>query len=97
MRLVADQSGRIVRRETVTFTFAGETMTGHRGETVAAALWRAGRLTLRAGPEDGAPRGAFCLIGLCQECLVEVDGVRVESCRLALADGMRITPAEAAP
>lgn len=92
MRLIPDQSGRIVRRETVTFTFAGETMTGHRGETVAAALWRAGRLALRVGPEDGAPRGAFCLIGLCQECLVEVDGVRIESCRLALDEGMRITP-----
>lgn len=92
MRLVPDHSGRIVRRETVTFTFGGETLTGHAGETVAAALWRAGRLALRTGPADGRPRGAFCCIGLCQECLVLHDGRRTESCRLALRDGMHLDP-----
>lgn len=60
------------------------------GDTVAAALLAAGRWTFRRD-QDGAARGPFCLMGVCQECLVEVDGVpNRRACLLPVAHGMRI-------
>ncbi|RAH98380.1 hypothetical protein DLJ53_27170 [Acuticoccus sediminis] len=88
MRLIADQSGQIRRSAEVEFTFDGAAVAGHDGETVAAALSRAGRLALREGPGDGGPRGVFCAIGVCQECVVLLDGARMESCRLSVRPGM---------
>lgn len=91
IRLVPDHSARIERAPEVSFTFDGVRLTGHAGESLAAALMRSGYLHLRDAPEDGAARGAFCLMGLCQECVVELDGSRVESCRVELRDGLNVT------
>lgn len=91
IRLVPDQSALIQRSDEVQFTFDGDAVTGHAGESLAAALIRSGHLHLRNAPEDAAPRGAFCLMGLCQECLVELDGQRIESCRSVLQPGMSVT------
>jgi len=60
------------------------------GESVAAALFASGMKTLRTSPRECAPRGMFCLMGSCQECLVMVDARRVLACRTAVADGMRV-------
>lgn len=43
------------------------------GDTVAAALTRAGILAFRQS-RRGMPRGVFCGIGLCHECEIDVDG-----------------------
>lgn len=59
------------------------------GETLAAVLMAAGVLHLRDSPRGGA-RGAFCFMGVCQECLVQVDGIVRQSCLVAVADGMRV-------
>lgn len=88
IRLVPDQSGSIQRAPFVEFTFNGQAISGHMGETVFTALTRAGVLHLRNAPEDGAPRGAFCCMGLCQECVVEIAGVSVESCREPVSEGL---------
>ncbi len=61
------------------------------GETLAAALMAAGVLRLRGSPRAGAPRGAFCFMGACQECLVRVDGALRQSCLLPVADGMEVS------
>ena len=63
----------------------------HAGETLAAALMAAGLLHLRDSPRAGAPRGAFCMMGVCQECLVRVDGALRQSCLLTVRDGMIVT------
>lgn len=55
------------------FDFEGEAVPVRPGDTIAAALARKGRHVQRIA-RDGAARGAFCGIGLCHECLVEVDG-----------------------
>ena len=91
IRLVPDHSARIKRSSEVWFTFDGERLQGHEGENLVAALLRSGRIHLRDAPEDGKARGAFCLMGLCQECIVQVDGERVESCRLAVKEGLTVT------
>lgn len=60
------------------------------GDTVAAALLASGRWTFRRD-RGGAPRGPFCLMGVCQECLVEIDGVpNRRACLLPVAQGMRV-------
>ena len=80
----------VTRSPRVSFTFDGRATEAHAGESVAAALLAAGVRTLRRAPVDGGPRGAFCLIGVCQECLVEIDGRRVESCRAEAREGLDV-------
>lgn len=75
------------RGPAIRFTFDGVEMPGHAGESLAAALLAQGIRTLRDGV-DGTPRGAFCLMGLCQDCVVRVDGVPVEACRTTLRAGL---------
>jgi predicted molibdopterin-dependent oxidoreductase YjgC len=61
------------------------------GETVAAALIAAGRQTLRRTHREHAPRGVYCGIGVCFECLVGIDGRPwVRACQTPVAPGMRI-------
>lgn len=88
MRLVPDQSTLIQRAPEIRFTFDGRIVTGHAGESVAAALWRAGLLALRQAPDGGGARGMFCCMGVCQECLVRLEGGNTESCRLIVSDGL---------
>ena len=54
------------------------------------ALLCAGRLDVRRSPRTGSPRGAFCMMGVCQECLVRVDGVLRQACLTPVEDGMRV-------
>ncbi len=75
------------RGPAIRFTFDGVELPGHAGESLAAALLAQGIRRLRDGVDD-TPRGAFCLMGLCQDCLVRVDGVPVEACRTTLRDGL---------
>jgi NADPH-dependent 2,4-dienoyl-CoA reductase/sulfur reductase-like enzyme len=59
--------------DSVAFTFDGRPLVGRRGESLAAALIAAGVRSFRA-TRTGADRGIFCGMGVCQDCLVEVDG-----------------------
>ena len=74
----------------VQFVVDGQAVTGHADESVAAACAAAGVTTLRHGPGDGGPRGAFCFMGACQECVVLCAGLRTEACRLPVSDGLTI-------
>ena len=80
----------ITRRTQVQFMVDDTACEGFEGESVAAALLAAGRRTLRHGPVDGGPRGLFCAMGSCQECVVRVDGVAVEACRVAVCAGLKV-------
>lgn len=67
------------------------------GRSVAAALLAAGIDRFRATPVSGAPRAPYCMMGVCFECLVEIDGVPSrQSCMVAVRDGMRIHSQEGA-
>jgi len=91
MRLIPDHSSLIRRSARVGFTFDGAQVSGHDGESLAVALMRAGHLHLRDAPADGGARGAFCCMGLCQECVIRIDGLVVESCRCTVAPGLAVT------
>ena len=69
-------------------------MSALEGETVAAALTAAGIRTLRTN-ERGEPRGVFCGMGVCFDCLVRIDGrASQRACMTKVAGGMRIEPGE---
>lgn len=68
----------------------GEQIACRPRTTVAAALLAAGRRTWRRTPQ-GAPRGLFCGIGLCFDCLLTVDGApNVRACVTLVAPGMHV-------
>jgi predicted molibdopterin-dependent oxidoreductase YjgC len=80
-------------RDTVEFEFDGHRIRAPRGVSVAAALFRAGFSHCRRTPSSGAPRGPYCLMGVCFECIVEVEGIGVrQACLLEVKDGLRIRP-----
>jgi D-hydroxyproline dehydrogenase subunit gamma len=60
------------------------------GANLAASLFVAGVRTLRASPRLHQPRGMFCLMGSCQECLVMVSGQRKLACQIAVTAGLRV-------
>lgn len=79
------------RGGSLTIYVDGHPLTAYAGESVAAALLASGRRTLRVTPRHRAPRGLFCGMGVCFDCLVTVNGVtNVRACMTAVDDGMRI-------
>jgi len=77
------RGGELSEFERIKFEFEGERLTGRRGESLAAALTAAGIRALRF-TRDEQSRGMFCGMGVCQECLVEVDGVANRACMTKL-------------
>ena len=72
----------------ISFTFDGERVQAQPGQTVAAALLAAGHRTLRTTRVGGQPRGVFCGIGACFDCLVVHNGVAgTRACLTPVADG----------
>lgn len=86
LRIAGSDAGR----RQIEFTFDGKSVVGLTGDTVAGALLAAGIRTLRQGAEGGGPRGLFCAMGVCQECVVVIDGANVEACRVQVADGLDV-------
>ena len=76
-------------RPAIGFLFENRAVTACEGDSVAAALLAAGLSSLRDTPVSGAPRGPYCMMGVCFDCLVEIDGVpNRQACLTAAADGM---------
>ncbi|MDQ4213245.1 (2Fe-2S)-binding protein [Microbacterium capsulatum] len=70
----------------VRITVDGETVQGVDGQTIAGVLLGAGRRTWRTAA--GAERGIFCGIGICQDCVLTVNGVEgVRACQRPAVDG----------
>lgn len=69
----------------------GESHVVEDGENLAAVLLRQATPLFRKHPVDGSPRAAFCMMGVCFECLVEVNGVaNQQACLIKVKDGMRV-------
>lgn len=75
----------------VTFMYNGTPMQGYEGEPIAAALKAAGVMTHRYTKKRHEPRGVFCAIGRCTDCVMIVDGKpNVRTCMTPLAAGMEV-------
>ena len=69
----------------------GEPLLAFAGETVAAALLAAGRRAFRTTARDAAPRGLYCGMGVCYDCLVVVDGrPNRRACMTSVSPGLRV-------
>jgi predicted molibdopterin-dependent oxidoreductase YjgC len=70
----------------------GAPVVAYEGETIATALLGSGQIAFRRTAKRGAPRGLFCGMGVCFDCLVTVDGVpNVRSCVTPARPGMRVS------
>lgn len=70
----------------------GREVHAFEGETVLAALWAHGEHTLHTTARTHEPRGFFCGMGVCFDCLVTVDGsFSVRACLEPVRAGMQIT------
>ncbi|MFC9425606.1 MULTISPECIES: (2Fe-2S)-binding protein [unclassified Streptomyces] len=68
----------------------GDRIAGLAGQTIAGVLLADGRVAWRR-TRAGRPRGVFCGIGACFDCLVTVNGLRdVRACQRRAVDGDRI-------
>lgn len=82
----------------VTVRFDGHVLQLRKGANLAAALLEAGITAFRATPVSAAPRGPFCMMGACFDCLVLIDGITRQACMTEVVEGMEIAmPGKAAP
>ncbi|HIW48999.1 MAG TPA: (2Fe-2S)-binding protein [Firmicutes bacterium] len=73
----------------VKFTYDGKEMEGYEGEPIAAALRAEGVMTHRYTKKLHQPRGIFCAIGRCTDCVMVVDGKpNTRTCVTMLKEGM---------
>ncbi len=77
--------------DVVRFNYEGRTITARPGDTVAAALLAAGETTLRVTAVSGSPRAPYCMMGVCFECLMEIDGIgNRQACLTPVVEGMQV-------
>lgn len=75
----------------VSITVDGRKLSARGGDTVAAALLLHGVTHNRKTPVSGALRAPYCMMGVCFDCLVTIDGVgNRQACLVPVRDGMRI-------
>lgn len=72
-------------------SFDGQALDLPEGANLAAALLGAGVTVFRATRVSGAPRGPFCMMGACFDCLIEVEGVTRQACMMQVSEGMVLT------
>lgn len=73
----------------VNLCFDGQKIAAPAGTTVAAALLLNGVGPFRATPVKSAPRAPYCMMGVCFDCLVEVDGAPSrQACLTPIREGM---------
>jgi len=84
-RLLEDEGER------VRVTIDGATLEARAGDSVAAAMLSCGLRYCRTTPISGQKRAPYCMMGVCFECLVTIDGVaNRQGCLIEVSEGMRI-------
>lgn len=79
----------------MSFLFDGEEIPAEPGQSVGAALIAAGHRSWRTTRHGGAPRGVFCGIGICFDCLLVVNGrPNQRACLIEARDGDEVAPQE---
>lgn len=87
--------GEEEERKKVTLYYNGQPLEAYEGEPVAAALMNAGIRVFRTTAKRHEPRGIFCAIGRCTDCMMIVDGMpNTRTCVTVVKDGMRVEKQE---
>ena len=83
--------GEAPAARTVTIHVDGRPVQALEGEMIASALTAAGIKRLRTTSRGQDPRGIFCAIGRCTDCVMEVNGrPNVRTCVTPVEPGMRV-------
>ena len=81
--------GKPEEKKVIEFNFDGKTLTGLLGEPIAMALEASGVMIHRYTKKYHKPRGVFCAIGRCTDCVMVVNGKpNVRTCITPLEEGM---------
>ena len=79
------------RMDIVEFSYDGKKMIAFKGDSIASALIANGILKFRNTTKRGDPRGYFCGIGLCTDCMMKVNSIKnVRTCITEIEDNMII-------
>lgn len=66
--------------------------------SLAAGLLAAGITAVRVSPVGQGARAPYCMMGVCFECMVDVNGrPNQQACLITPQDGMEVTTMQAAP
>src|SRR3954447_4842073 len=77
--------------DTISLTIDGRRAQALAGDSVAAALLLAGVGHCRITPVSGGRRAPYCMMGVCFECLVTINGVgNRQACLIGVQEGMRV-------
>ncbi len=80
----------LTRGNAVEIVVDGEGLRAYEGETIAAALLAAGRRIFRR-TSSGAPRGVYCGMGVCFDCVMVVNGTpNIRACQTLVNAGMTV-------
>jgi len=79
-----------IAQDTVQVILDGQRVSLPSGINVAAALLGIGENIFRISPTSHKPCSPYCLMGVCFECVVEIDGVKRQACLTPVCDGMVI-------
>ena len=91
MRIVDHPILPTLNKKKVTIFYNGKPLQALEGEPIAAALMAAGIRSMRTTPKFHEPRGIFCAIGRCTDCMMVVDGVaNTRTCVTMVLEGMRV-------
>lgn len=83
--------GKPEEKRKIEFSYDGKQLTGLEGEPIAIALEAAGVMVHRYTKKHHEPRGIFCAIGRCTDCVMVVDGKpNVRTCVTPLVEGMNV-------
>jgi hypothetical protein len=79
------------RRSNVAVVVDGHTVMVPSGSSAAAATLVTGFASIRRTPVAGSDRGPYCMMGVCFDCLAEIDGIpNRQTCMVEVRPGMRI-------
>ena len=77
--------------ETVRISFEGKNLDVEIGQTVASVLLVGGNMVFRSSVVSGQPRGPYCMMGVCFECMIEIDGIpNQRACMIPVREAMKI-------
>lgn len=76
---------------TVTVFVDGKAVVVDANDSAAGAALQAGLSPTRTSPITGEPRAPYCMMGVCFECLMVIDGMPSrQACMVRVEPGMRI-------
>lgn len=83
--------------ESLTLFVDDQPIVARAGDSVAAAMLAAGEQQFRDSTVFEEPRGPWCLMGACYECVVLVNGIALQACMTTVRHDMRVSRRERVP